>query len=119
VVPLRPGKAEQPPLIVIHPGSGQVLPYLGLVQALPADQPVYGLQSLGLLPHTPAQTDIASMAASYLQALEAADIGRPYHLLGWSMGGVVAVEMAQQLAAAGHGRWFADAHRRLCPVGPG
>ncbi|MBK8901319.1 MAG: non-ribosomal peptide synthase/polyketide synthase [Anaerolineaceae bacterium] len=100
LVTLRPGRSDQPPLIVIHPGSGQVLPYLGLVQALPAQQPVYGLQSLGLLPHTPAQTDIASMAASYLQALEATDIGRPYHLLGWSMGGVVALEMAQQLAAA-------------------
>ncbi|MCB8981032.1 MAG: amino acid adenylation domain-containing protein, partial [Ardenticatenaceae bacterium] len=101
VVPLRPGSADQPPLVVIHPGSGQVLPYLGLVQALPKEQPIYGLQSMGLLPHTPAQTDIASMAASYLQALEAANIPQPYHLLGWSMGGVVAMEMAQQLAASG------------------
>ena len=101
VITLRSGDPAQPPLILIHPGSGQVLPYLSLVKALPGQQPVYGLQSLGLLPSTPAQIDIESMATTYLQALADAKIPQPYHLLGWSMGGVVAFEMAQQLAAAG------------------
>jgi thioesterase domain-containing protein len=73
-----------------------------LLNALPQEQPVYGLQSVGLLPDTPAQTDIESMATTYLQALAEAEIARPYHLLGWSMGGVVAMEMARQLEAAGN-----------------
>jgi thioesterase domain-containing protein len=102
VVKLRKGNPEQPPLVVIHPGSGQVLPYLSLVNALPVEQPVYGLQSIGLLPDTPAQTDIEAMAATYLQALTEAEVAQPYHLLGWSMGGVVALEMAQQLARTGN-----------------
>ncbi|MAT97566.1 MAG: hypothetical protein CL608_10525 [Anaerolineaceae bacterium] len=102
LVPLRTGNPEQEPLVLIHPGSGQVLPYLKLVNSLPGEQPVYGLQSAGLLPDTPAQTDIETMAATYLKALYEADIRRPYHLAGWSMGGVVAMAMAQQLEAAGN-----------------
>ena len=102
IVPLRAGDPAQEPLVVIHPGSGQVLPYLKLVNALPAEQPVYGLQSVGLLPDTPAQTEIEAMATTYLQALREAEIAQPYHLLGWSMGGIVAMEMAQQLEATGN-----------------
>jgi thioesterase domain-containing protein len=42
------------------------------------------------------------MATTYLEALAEAEVTQPYHLLGWSMGGVVAMEMAQQLEAAGN-----------------
>ncbi|MCZ7672437.1 MAG: alpha/beta fold hydrolase [Chloroflexi bacterium] len=99
IIILRSGDPDLAPLILIHPGSGQVLPYLTLVDKLPAEQPIYGVQSLGLLPDTPAQIDIETMTATYLQALAEAQIPQPYHLTGWSMGGVVALEMAQQLAA--------------------
>jgi thioesterase domain-containing protein len=102
VVQLRAGNPEQEPLVFIHPGSGQVLPYLKLVNSLPGEQPVYGLQSVGLLPDTPAQTEIETMATTYLHALAEAEIMRPYHLVGWSMGGVVAMAMAQQLETAGN-----------------
>ncbi len=101
LVKLRAGDAEREPLVLVHPGSGQVLPYLKLVNALSADQPVYGLQSVGLLPDTAAQTGVTAMAATYLQALDEAQVKRPYHLVGWSMGGMVALEMARQLDAAG------------------
>jgi thioesterase domain-containing protein len=64
--------------------------------------PLYGLQARGLgdaaaaLPGT-----VAEMAADYIGQIRAVQPSGPYHLLGWSLGGVVAHEMAVQLQAAG------------------
>ena len=41
------------------------------------------------------------MAADYVEALVQVQPRGPYHLAGWSTGGVVAYEMAQQLVSAG------------------
>lgn len=41
------------------------------------------------------------MAADYLEVLKTVQPEGPYHLLGWSIGGVVAFEMAQQLPRQG------------------
>ena len=46
-------------------------------------------------------TTIEEMAATYIKALQEIQPNGPYYLGGWSMGGVVAWEMAQQLQAAG------------------
>jgi thioesterase domain-containing protein len=45
------------------------------------------------------------MAACYIKALQTVQLEGPYLLGGWSMGGVVAFEMAQQLHA--QGQWVA------------
>src|SRR6185436_16427227 len=66
-----------------------------LTRLLPA-QPVYGLPS----PERP-EADLRALAALHLEAVRQAQPAGPYRLLGWSMGGVVAYEMACQLAAAG------------------
>jgi thioesterase domain-containing protein len=42
------------------------------------------------------------MAAAYLESIRAVQPSGPYLLGGWSIGGVIAFEMAQQLTAAGH-----------------
>jgi len=41
------------------------------------------------------------MAATYIKALQTIQPQGPYQLIGWSMGGVVAFEMATQLVASG------------------
>jgi thioesterase domain-containing protein len=46
--------------------------------------------------HTPS---LAEMAAHYIQAMRAVQPEGPYHLCGWSMGGVIAFEVARQLEA--------------------
>jgi amino acid adenylation domain-containing protein len=81
----------QRPLFLVHPVGGSVFCYTELTRALGPDQPVYGLQSL--------ETDgtLEEMAAAYLEALRAVQPNGPYRLGGWSMGGVVAFEMARQL----------------------
>jgi thioesterase domain-containing protein len=89
------------PLFCIHPGGGNVLCYAALAHHLGSQQPVFGLQSFGLQADQDALHSIKDMAASYLRALRGVQTQGPYNLAGWSLGGVVAFEMAQQLAAEG------------------
>jgi len=100
LVALQPEGAK-PPLFLVHPAGGHVFPYLALVRQLGPDQPCYGLQALGVSDeHAPAQP-IEAMAAGYLEAIRTVQPAGPYRLGGWSMGGVVAYEMAQQLHTEG------------------
>jgi enterobactin synthetase component F len=102
VLPLRhrPGSA---PLWCVHPAGGLSWCYAGLLRWLPPDVGVMGLQARGLDPAdpTPPATSIAAMAADYASTIRAHQAEGPYRLLGWSVGGVVAHEVATLLEAAG------------------
>ena len=100
VVPLQPSGSKLP-LFLVHPAGGHVFPYLRLAQLLGADQPCYGLQARGLEDGQEPHARIEDMAAYYIEALRTVQPTGPYLLGGWSMGGVVAFEMAQQLHAQG------------------
>ncbi|MEM7583274.1 MAG: condensation domain-containing protein [Acidobacteriota bacterium] len=89
------------PLFVVHPAGGSVLRYVDLADRLGKGQPVHGLQALG---HEEGQEPfdrLEDMAAFYLEAVRAEQPQGPYRLAGWSFGGLVAFEMAQQLRRAG------------------
>jgi amino acid adenylation domain-containing protein len=100
LVAIQPGGRKRP-LFVVHPAGGQVFPYVHLARSLGHDQPCYGLQARGLEDGQDPHTRIEDMAAYYIEALQTVQPTGPYHLGGWSMGGVVAFEMAQQLCAHG------------------
>jgi thioesterase domain-containing protein len=85
----------------VHAASGLAQVYIPLAQALGKDQPLYGLQSYGLeAGQTPIST-IEEMAARYLIDVRRIQPVGPYQIGGYSFGGLVAYEMAQQLYAAG------------------
>jgi thioesterase domain-containing protein len=86
-----------PPLFCVHPIGGYVLCYRELAQELAPKQPVFGLQVVGLEDSRPLADSIEAMAAEYLAAIQQFYPDGPYLLNGWSFGGVVAFEMAQQL----------------------
>jgi thioesterase domain-containing protein len=65
------------------------------------DQPFYGLQARGVDDNQVPHTRIEDMAAYYIDAIRSVQPDGPYLLGGWSMGGVVAYEVAQQLEAQG------------------
>ncbi len=100
LVPIKPGGANKP-LFLVHPAGGHVFPYVHLAQFLGPEQPCYGLQAKGVEDGEDPHTRIEDMAAYYIQALQTVQPTGPYCLGGWSMGGVVAFEMAQQLHAQG------------------
>ena len=93
---------KRSPFFCIHPGGGNVLCYMDLARYLGREQPFYGLQSLGLNGEQEPLSRIEDMAACYIQALQSVQPQGPYHLGGWSLGGIIAFEMAQQLYASGH-----------------
>ncbi|MDJ0897246.1 MAG: amino acid adenylation domain-containing protein [Xenococcus sp. MO_188.B8] len=98
LVPIKTS-GNQPPLFCIHPVGGNVLCYADLARHLDRDYPVYGLQSVGLDGQQQPLTDLEEMASHYIEAIQQIQPQGPYHLIGWSMGGVIAYEMAQQLQA--------------------
>ena len=62
---------------------------------------VLGLEADGIEGEAAHETDLVRMASRYIEALRLERPRGPYLLGGWSMGGIVAFEMARQLAAAG------------------
>jgi amino acid adenylation domain-containing protein len=101
LVPIRK-TGSLPPLFCVHPIGGDVLCYATLARHLGETQPFWALRSLGLDGECQPLTRIEEMAATYIKALQTIQPSGPYHLAGWSMGGIVAFEMATQLVASGH-----------------
>jgi thioesterase domain-containing protein len=88
-----------PPLFLVHSGDGTANGYLELAHELGPAQPVYVLEALGLNGTGQPQNRIEDMAATYLKAIRSRQAKGPYQLGGWSLGGIIAFEMAQQLLA--------------------
>lgn len=89
------------PIFMVHPPGGIVLCYRELAGLLDADRPLYGIRSRGLHGSEVLPPTIEAMAADYLSAVRQVQPTGPYLLGGWSLGGLVAYEMAQQLLSAG------------------
>lgn len=100
LVPLNEG-GHRAPLFLVHHPNGQVLVYRDLIRRLGPDQPVYGLQSVGLDAREHPLTRIEDMATHYVSELRTIQPRGPYLLGGFCYGGVVALEMAAQLRTAG------------------
>jgi thioesterase domain-containing protein/acyl carrier protein len=100
LVQMQPG-GTKPPLFCIHPIGGNVLEYYALATYLGKEQPVYGLQSIGLAEKQIPLPSIEAMAAHYIAEIQLVQPNGPYLLLGYSFGGIVAFEIAQQLQAQG------------------
>ncbi|MYU61862.1 amino acid adenylation domain-containing protein, partial [Streptomyces sp. SID69] len=105
VVRIRPD-GDLDPLFLVHPIGGQVLCYRDLAAELPVGRPVFGLTAPGLTGAGPdgdegTPATVEDLAAAHLTALRRIRPEGPYHLAGWSFGGLLAYEMAHQLRAAG------------------
>jgi enterobactin synthetase component F len=119
VLRLRGG--DGPPLVCVHPAGGLGWCYAALAARLPEGVPVLALQADGTTHPT-----LDDLAAAYV-ARAAPHVGDgPWHLLGWSVGGVIAHAMAARLEAAGAevgllallDAYPAEAWRGLAPPGP-
>lgn len=100
LIPLTLGDSQQP-FFCVHPMFGVVFPYLELAHLLKSPHSFYGLQPLGLDGKSPPLNRIEAIAAYYIQAIQTLQPHGPYLLGGWSFGGLVAFEMAQQLTQKG------------------
>ena len=100
LVPIRTGGQDMP-LFLVHPVGGNVLSYHALAEALPEETPVYGLQALEKDQTGKRIDSVEAMASAYIAAIRTIVPEGPCLLGGWSLGGVIAWEMAQQLSKIG------------------
>lgn len=100
LVPIQTG-GSRAPLFCPHPFGGHVLFYTHLAKALGAKQPLFGLQARGLNGEARPHLSIPEMAREYVEAIKNVQPRGPYQLVGLSMGGNIAWEMACQLRDAG------------------
>ncbi len=86
---------------MVHPPGGIVVCYQALAQRLGQQRPFYGIRSRGLHGEPDLPGCLEEMATEYLAAIREIQPRGPYLLGGWSAGGLVALEIAQQLVAQG------------------
>jgi pimeloyl-ACP methyl ester carboxylesterase len=100
VLPIRDHGTEFP-FFFIHPAVGSSWCYMTLARHVSDGHLVYGLQARGQGNASDRADSIGEMAADYIEQVRALQEAGPYHLAGWSFGGLVAHEMGVQLQAAG------------------
>jgi amino acid adenylation domain-containing protein len=100
LVALQPGGSATP-FFCVHPVGGNVFCYVELARHLGPEQPFYALQALGLDGSQQPLSRVEEMAAHYLETIRGVQPQGPYLLGGWSVGGLIAFEMARQLQARG------------------
>ena len=100
IICLRPGEAMR--LYCFHPVGGSVMHYRALLDYVPPELGVYGIEAPTLDGVTEPAVDMPSMAAAYAELIAADGTGGPYLLAGGSMGGVTALAVARCLTAMGH-----------------
>jgi len=96
LVKLKDSALAGSPLFLVHPVGGYVQCYFDLCGELSHDGPVYGLHVEALTP-----ASIPAMAEQYIKVIKDIQPAGPYLIGGWSMGGVIAYEMACQFDRMG------------------
>jgi amino acid adenylation domain-containing protein len=103
LVPLRPG-GSKPPFFLVAGGFGgeaELLVYAKLAPYLDSQQPFYGLRARGVDELVEPHQTVELMAAEYVREIRTIQPYGPYFIGGSCIGGVVALEIAQQLRAQG------------------
>ncbi|MEM8746175.1 MAG: amino acid adenylation domain-containing protein, partial [Actinomycetota bacterium] len=107
LVELKPGRRVRStdgpvsPLLVMPHAGGNLVPFDGLVQALDDRLPVIGFELPGARHDDEFPESLGALVDRYLDELLVAHPTGPYRFLGWSFGGVVALELARRLEARG------------------
>ena len=89
----RPEGSTKPPVFVFHPAGGSTVVYEPLLNRLPSDTPMYGLERV--------EGTLEERAAQYVPKLIEMQGDGPYILAGWSLGGALAYACAIGLKRMG------------------
>jgi acetoacetyl-CoA synthetase len=93
--------SHKPPVFVLHGLGSSVLELRALALAIETDRSVYGLQARGTVGGEEPHDRVEDMAAYYEEAIRCVQPDGPYILIGYSFGGLVMMDIAQRLRAAG------------------
>lgn len=100
LVLLKDGSAE-PPLFITHGLGGSVIDFFQVVKHMRTPHPIQGMQAKGIDGTEEPFDRIEDMAQFYLDAIRQVQPHGPYLLAGYSLGGLVTLEMARRLTAVG------------------
>jgi len=98
---LRQGSAR-PDLFLVHAAGADAFAYVPLVRCIASDVAVHVFQNPYRFFGEGMYACVEDMASDYVAILQQHQPRGPYRLGGWSLGGSVAFEMANQLLATGH-----------------
>ncbi len=104
VVLLRKQEDTAAHLFLIHDGSGDVDGYIDLYSHNDFQTNAWGIRASRPEVPAPQNLDVEAIAASYIQRIDELQLPGPIHLIGWSLGGGIAFEMALQLQKRGRNR---------------
>jgi acetoacetyl-CoA synthetase len=97
---LRSGN-QWPPVFITHGLGGSVIDFFQLLKHIDSEHPVYGMQAKGIDGRDQPLDRIEEMAEYSLRALQQLQPRGPYRLIGYSLGGLVTLEMARRLSEQG------------------
>jgi thioesterase domain-containing protein/acyl carrier protein len=100
LVLLKPGN-EESPIFIAHGLGGSVIDFYQLVKYIDSPQAIYGMQARGIDGVDEPFDRIEDLAQFYLNAIKEIQPRGPYYLVGYSLGGLVTLEMAQRLTHDG------------------
>ncbi len=100
LVSLQP-RGSKIPLWSVAGGGGLAIAFFPLARRLGPDQPCYALQSPILEGRGLPERSVAAIARRHVAVMRSMQPSGPYRIAGHSFGGLLAVEMAHQLDAAG------------------
>ena len=96
LLPIQP-EGDRPPFFWIHGDCSN--PYLS--RYLGPDQPLYALEHQSQDGRPARYSEVATIAGYYIQEMRKVQRTGPYYVGGYSFGGIVALEVAQQLTHKG------------------
>jgi len=100
LVTLKAG-GGQPPVFFIHGVGGNLVEMLPTARRLTYGGAVIGIRARGTVRGEKPHTSIEAMAEDYLREIKQRQPNGPYHLCGYSSGGLAAFEIARRLSESG------------------
>jgi acetoacetyl-CoA synthetase len=100
LIRLRAGNAALP-VFIAHGLGGSVIDFHSLLTFIKTNQAIYGMQARGIDGVEEPSKTIEDMAQYHLDAVREIQPRGPYLLVGYSLGGLVTLEIAQRLIAMG------------------
>ncbi len=100
LIPIK-AQGTKEPLYLIRSVGLHVRKFEDLAKSLDDDQPVFGLQGIGVKSINESTITVENIAEQYIAIITKQNPNGPYALVGHSYGGIVAFEMARQLIKEG------------------
>ncbi|MGH9326855.1 MAG: alpha/beta fold hydrolase [Terriglobia bacterium] len=111
-----------PPVFITHGLGGTALELFELSQSLRLPHPVFGLQARGLDGLNEPFNRIEDMAEFFVGQIRGEQASGPYYLIGYSLGGLVMLEVSRQLFEGGEEIGLLaliDSYPHPCRLSPG